>query len=129
MNTNNVISADAADDLTGKEYHVVSLDTDGVELAASGDSAPVRILGTLLRAQVHQEDGVYAGKPVAVQLKAGSIHYATIGASTATITKGAGLIIDSANPGRLVPSESNSVAFAWEASTVANGGVIRVVFL
>ena len=125
MNTNNVVSADAAGDLTGKTYHVVKLTSTGVDLAASGD-API---GTLLRAQPHQEDGVYTGKAVAVQLKDASIHYATIGASTAAVAKGSGLILDSANPGRLVPSESNPICRAWEAFTGANGGVVRVYFL
>ncbi len=125
MNTSNVVSADGAVDLTGKEYHCVKLTTTGIDLASSGD-VPI---GTLLRGQVHREDGVYLGQPVAVQLKRASINYAVIGASTAAIAKGDGLILDSANPGRLVPSESSPIARAWEALTGANGGVIRVIFL
>jgi hypothetical protein len=125
MNTNNVVSADAAGDLTGKEYHVVKLTSTGIDLCDSGSNP----IGTMLRAMPHQEDGVYLGKAVAVQLKQASLHFAVIGATTAAVAIGAGLILDSGNPGRLVPSESNPIAQSWEAFTGSNGGVVRVIFL
>lgn len=127
MNTNNVVSAVAAVDLTGKEYRVVKLATNGIDLAGTGDTA----LGTLLRGQTKQEDGVYGGEACAVQLKAGSIHFAVIGASSAAVARGAGLILDAnaENAGKLVPSESNPIARAWDAFTAKDGAIVQVVFL
>lgn len=129
MNTNNVVSADAAGNLTGKEYRVVQLTSGGVDLAAAGDED--KVIGTLLRAQPHQESGTYAGKAVAVQLKQGALHYATLGNTSASITKGATLVLDSDgdNPGKLIPGASDVVALAWEALTGADNAVIRVVFV
>ena len=127
MNTNNVISLAAAGNLTGKEYHLVKLTSTGVDLAAFADTALV--VGTLLRGQPVQEDGTYLGKAVAVQLKAASVHYAILGATTAAIAIGAGLILDAANPGRLVPSETNPVARSVQNCTGIIGGVIEVIFL
>ncbi len=127
MNTNNVVSAPAAGDLTGKEYRVLTLTSDGVDLAGSGDN----IIGTLLRAMPHQEDGAYAGKAVGIQLKPGSVHFATIGADSSAVAAGAGLILDTAsgNEGKLIPSESNPVAIAWDAFTASDSAVVRVLFL
>jgi hypothetical protein len=125
MNTNNVVSAVGAVDLTGKEFHVVKLATNGIDLASSGDVA----IGTLQRGQTKQEDGVYLGKAVAVQLKDASVHFAVVGASTAAVARGAGLILDSANPGRLVPSESSPICKAWDAFTAINGAIVQVIFL
>lgn len=129
MNTNNVPSIPAAADLTGKEYRVVKLTSTGVNLTTPSDSAV--IIGTLVRAQPHQEDGVYAGKAVAVQLIGGSVHYATIGFSSAAVAQGATLALDAAaeNTGKLVPSGSNVVAVAYEAFTAADGAIVRVIFL
>lgn len=127
MNTNNVISFKAAGNLTGKEYHLVKMTSTGVDLATSVDT--VGILGTLLRAMPIQEDGVYLGKAVAVQLTHGSIHYAILGATVAAIASGAGLILDVANPGRLIPSETSPVARSVQACTGAIGAIIEVYFL
>lgn len=126
MNTNNVVSAPGAADLTGKEYRVVKMTSTGINLCASGN-----IAGTLLRAQPHQEDGVYAGKAVAVHLAYASINNAMIGFSSAAVAAGAGLILDTAsgNDGKLVPSESSPVAIAWEAFTAADGAIVRVQFI
>jgi hypothetical protein len=129
MNTdNNVVSGDAAGNLTGKEYRVVTLTSGGIDLAVA---ASTKILGTLLRAMPVQEDGTYAGKAVAVQRKHAGIHHATIGNSSAVVAKGAGLILDpsASNPGKLVPSESSPIAAAWEAFTASDGAIVRVVFL
>lgn len=125
MNPHNVVSQEAARDLTGQEYKIVTITSTGIDLLASGG----RLVGTLLRAQPHQEDGVYAGKAVGIQLAQGSIHFAQIGASSAAVLRGAGLIIDAANPGQLIPSETNSIAIAWEAFTAAQGAIVRIVFL
>lgn len=127
MNTSNIISAPAAADLSGKEYHVVKLTATGVDIALFADT--VGQLGTLLRAVPHQEDGVYLGKAVAVQLRHASLHYATIGASSAAVAAGAGLILDTANPGKLVPSETAPIARAFQAFTASSGCVVRVYFL
>jgi len=125
MNTNSVVSLPAAADLTGKEYSVVGLTSTGVDLADAGD----QIIGTLVRAQPHQEDGSYTGKAVAVQLKREGIHFAILGATSAAIASGAGLILDSGNDGALIPSESSPIAIAVDAHTGVIGGIIRVYFL
>lgn len=127
MNTNNVVSAVAAADLTGKEYYQVKLTSTGIDLAGTGDTP----IGTLARATPHQEDGVYAGKAVAVQLKAASIHFAVIGASSASVARGAGLILDtnSENKGKLTPSESSPIARAWDAFTATDGLIVQIVYL
>ncbi len=127
MNHNNIVSLKAAGNLTGKEYHVVKLTSTGVDLAAFADT--VGQLGTLLRAMPVQEDGVYLGKAVAVQLKHASIHYAILGATTATIAIGDGMILDTANPGRLVMSETAPIARSVQACTGIIGAIIEVVFL
>ncbi len=126
MNTSNVVSAPAAANLSGKEYRVVKQTSTGINLCASGN-----IVGTLLRASPVQEDAVYVGKAVAVQLAHGSIHFACIGFSSAAVAVGAGLILDTGtgNEGKLIPSESNPVAIAWEAFTGADGAIVRVLFL
>jgi hypothetical protein len=127
MNTNNVVSADAATNLTGKEYRVVKLTSTGVDLCTSAATA----IGTLIRAMPYQEDGVYLGKSVAVQLLKSSLHFATIGNSSAAVAKGATLALDPAtgNEGKLVPSGSNVIALAWEAFAAADGAVVRVIFV
>jgi hypothetical protein len=125
MNTNNVVSAPAASNLTGKEFFVVKMTATGIDIAATGDT----IVGTLLRAQVYQEDGNYVGKSVAVFRRYAGIHYAVIGASTAAVAQGATLAIDGANPGRLIPSGTGVVAIAWDAFTAVNGGIVRVAFI
>lgn len=127
MNTSNVVSVNAAGDLRNKEYHVLKLTSTGVDLATSSDAAI--LVGTLLRAMPTQEDGVYLGKSCGVMLLPGSVHFVTIGASSAAVAIGAGLILDSANPGKLVPSESSPIARAWEAFTGASGAVVRAVFI
>jgi hypothetical protein len=125
MNTNNVVSADAAANLTGKEYRVVKLTSTGVDLCGSG-ATPI---GTLIRAMPYQEGGVYVGKSVAVQLCNASLHFATLGNTSAAIAKGATLILDTAtgNEGKLIPG-SPAIALAWEAVTGADNAVIRVIF-
>jgi hypothetical protein len=125
MNVNNVVSAVGAADLTGKEYYQVKLTTTGIDIAASGDTP----IGTLARGQTKREDGVYAGVAVAVQLKAASIHFAVLGATSAAIARGAGLILDSANAGKLVPSESSPIARAWDAITGADSAVVQIIYL
>lgn len=126
MNTNNVVSQVAAADLTGKEHQLVKLTSTGINIAASGD----RIIGTLQRAMPKQEDGVYAGKAVDVFLtRSRWVGYATLGATSAAIALGAGLIPDAANPGYMVPSESNPIAIAWQALTGAHGVKINALFL
>jgi hypothetical protein len=125
MNTNNVVSAPAAANLTGKEFRVVKLSSAGIDLCDSAASP----LGTLIRAQVYQEDGVYAGKAVAVQLAPGSVHFAMIGNSSAAIAAGAKLQLDTAvgNEGKLIPG--GTLAVAWDSFNAADGAIVRVVFL
>lgn len=127
MNTNNVISGNAAGNLTGKEYRVVRLTSGGIDLCTSSATA----IGTLIRAMPVQEDGSYTGKSVAVQLLKSSLHFATLGNTSAAIAVGATLALDSAtgNEGKLIPSGSNVIALAWEAVTGADGAIIRVLFV
>lgn len=127
MNTNNVVSQVQAADLAGKEHQLVKLTSTGIDIAASGD----RAIGTLMRAGVKQEAGFVANKTACdvFLCKGGYIAYAVLGATSAAIALGAGLIADAANPGRLVPSESDPIAVAWQAATGAHGTVIRALFL
>jgi len=127
MNTNNVISFEGAVDLTGKEYLAVKMTATGIDLAASGD----KVIGTILRGQIKREDNVYLGQPVAVQLKAGSVHYVKLGIVAGSLAKGAGLILDAANAGHLVASETNPIAQLVQAVTGAQtlGGVAEAVFI
>jgi hypothetical protein len=126
MNTNNVVSAPAAADLTGKEHYCVKMTSTGVNIATSADAAI--LLGTLHRAMPGQEDGVYLGKAVAVFRRYAGIHYAVIGASSAAVAQGATLGLDAANPGKLVPG-GTAVAVAWDAFTAADGAIVRVAFI
>lgn len=126
MNTNNVVSLPAAANLTGKEHYIVKMTSTGVDIAASTDVAA--ILGTLMRAQPYQEDGVYVGDAVAVFRRYAGIHYAVIGASTAAVAAGATLAMDAANPGKLVPSGTGPIAIAVDAFTAYNGAIVRVIF-
>lgn len=128
MNTNNVVSAPGAANLAGKEARVVKMTSTGINLTtATAD----KIVGTLLRAAPTQESGVYAGKAVGVQLARGSVHYATIGNSSAAVGQGdtLALDIDPDNPGKLVPSGSNVIAIAWHAFTASDGLIVEVVFV
>lgn len=124
MNINHVISLAGSADLTGLEYSVVKLTSTGVALAASGDN----VLGTLLRASPHQEDGVYLGKAVAVQLWNGGVHYAKLGADTSAVAIGDTLAVDGSNPGQLIKSASNVVAVSAQAFTAVQGAVVQVIF-
>jgi hypothetical protein len=126
MNTNNVVSAPGAADLSGKEHFVVKMTSTGVNLATSADAAI--LLGTLHRAAPRQEDGVYIGKAVAVFRRYAGVHYAVIGNSSAAVAQGATLGLDAANPGKLVPG-GTAVAVAWDAFTAADGAIVRVVFI
>jgi hypothetical protein len=125
MDTNNVVSAPAATNLNGKEFRVVTVGSAGIDLCAS-TGAPI---GTLIRGQNVQEDGVYAGKSVAIQLAPGSIHFAMIGASSAAVAAGANLQLDAAvgNEGKLIPG--GTLAKAWDSFNAADGAIVRVVFL
>lgn len=126
MNTNNVVSQVQAADMAGKEHQLVKLTSTGIDIAASTD----RNIGTLMRAGVKQETGTAVGKPCDIYLaRGGYVAYAVLGATSAAIAMGAGLIADSANPGRLVPSESSPIALAWQAITGAHGSVMRVLFI
>lgn len=128
MNTNNVVSQVVAADLSGKEHLLVKLTSTGINVAASTD----RNIGTLMRGNVKPLEGASAvGLACDVYLaKGGYISYAVLGATSAAITMGLGLIADSANPGKLVPSETNSIAIAWQALAAgADGSIIRVLFL
>jgi hypothetical protein len=126
MNTNNVVSAPGAADLSGKEHFCVKMTTTGVNLATSADGAI--LLGTLMRAAPRQEDGVYLGKAVAVFRRYAGVHYAVIGNSSAAVAQGATLGLDAANPGKLVPG-GTTVAISWDAFTAADGAIVRVVFV
>ncbi len=126
MNTNNVVSAPGAADLSGKEHFVVKMTSTGINLATSADAAVV--VGTLMRAAPHQEDGIYLGKAVAVFRRYAGVHYAVIGNSSAAVAQGASLGLDAANPGKLIPG-GTAVAVAWDAFTAADGAIIRVVFI
>lgn len=125
MNTNNVVSAPGAANLTGKEFRLVKIGSAGIDLC---DSSSVPI-GTLIRSMPVQEDGVYAGKAVAVQLCPGSIHFAMIGNSSAAVAAGANLQLDAAvgNEGKLIPG--GTLAKAWDSFNAADGAIVRVVFL
>lgn len=126
MNTNNVVSAPGAADLSGKEHFCVKMTSTGVNIATSADAAI--LLGTLHRAAPCQEDGVYIGKAVAVFRRYAGIHYAVIGNSSAAVAQGATLGLDAANPGKLVPG-GTAVAVAWDAFTAADGAIVRVAFI
>jgi hypothetical protein len=127
MDTYNVVSAPAATNLNGKEFRVVKVGSAGIDLCDSASSP----IGTLLRGQNVQEDGVYAGKAVAVQLCPASIHFAMIGASSAAIACGASLVLDAAvgNEGKLIPGAAPGIAKAWDSFNAADGAIVRVVFL
>lgn len=126
MNTNNVVSQVQAADMAGKEHQLVKLTSTGINIAASTD----RNIGTLMRAGTKQESGSAVGIACDVFLtKGGYVAYAVLGATSAAIAMGAGLIPDSANPGRLVPSETNPIALAWQAMTGAHGSIMRVLFI
>jgi hypothetical protein len=128
MNTNNVVSAPAAANLTGKEHLVVKMTATGIDIATSADGAI--LVGTLMRAQPYQEDGVYAGKSVAVFRLHAGVHYVVMGASTAAVAQGAWLYLDPANPGKFIPTGTPpGIAIAWDAFTSANGAVVRAVFI
>lgn len=126
MNTNNVVSQVQAADMAGKEHQLVKLTSTGINIAASTD----RNIGTLMRAGTKQESGSAVGIACDVFLtKGGYVAYAVLGATSAAIAMGAGLIPDAANPGRLVPSETNPIALAWQAMTGAHGSIMRVLFI
>lgn len=126
MNTNNIVSAPGARDLSGKEHFAVKMTSTGIDLATSADAAI--LLGTLHRAAPRQEDGVYLGKAVAVFRRYAGVHYAVIGNSSAAVAQGATLGLDAANPGKLVPG-GTAVAVAWDAFTAADGAIVRVAFI
>lgn len=127
MNFNNVVSAPQAADLSGKENYAVKMTSTGINLSATAN----RTIGTLRRAHPKQWTGSAVGLAVDVYLNSGQISYATLGNTSAAIATGAGLILDtdSANIGKLVPSETNSVAIAWQAATGADGTQIQVLWL
>lgn len=127
MDTNNVISLKEASDLAGSEYKCVKLTSTGVAVATSSDGAIM--VGTLLRAAPHQEDGVYAGKACAVHRRYSGVHFAQIGVSSAAVAAGATLALDAATDGALVPSASNVVAVSCDAFTAALGAIVRVIFV
>lgn len=125
MNFNTVVSHIQAADLSGKENQFVKMTPTGINLAAAGD----RIIGTLRRAHPKQWDGSPVGLAVDIYLGRGNIMYATLGATVATIALGAGLVMDGANPGKLIPGETDPIAIAWQACTGADGTQIQVLFL
>lgn len=128
MNTNNVVSQKASADLTGKENYGVKLTSTGIAVAASTD----KIIGTLRRSHVKpQEGGTAVGLACDIFLcKGGYISNVVLGFTSAAIAMGAGMIWDTANPGKMVPSESSPVGVAWQAlSAGADGTVMEVLFL
>jgi len=125
MNTNNVVSQVVAADLSGKEHLLVKLTSTGINIAASTD----RIIGTLMRGNVKKESGSAVGLACDVFLTGGFLHYAVLGATSAAIAMGAGLIPDPDNNGHMIPSESDPIAIAWQAITGAHGSVLRALFL
>lgn len=127
MDINNVVSLKAAGDLTGQEYKCVKITSTGVAVATSSDNAT--FIGTLLRAMPKQEDGVYAGKAVAVHYRyGGGVHYAIIGNSSAAIAAGTSLGLDAANAGYLKEG-GTAVAISVDSFTAAHGAVVRVMFI
>jgi hypothetical protein len=115
MNVNPVVSADAAVDLSGKEYVGVKLTSAGIDIAGAAD----RRIGTLLR-------GAVAGAAVAVHLdKANGIQFAKIGTSTA-LTRGDELE-QGANGVLNKKSSGTAVALAWETQSNTDGAVVRVL--
>lgn len=130
MNTNNVVSAPVSADLSGKENYLVKMTSTGIALAASTDVA--KTIGTLRRGNIKKDDGSSAvGLACDVFLcrQGGCISYVVLGATSAAIASGAGLIMDSANPGKMVPSESSPIAVAWQALTGADGVQINALFI
>lgn len=128
MNFNNVVSAPQAADLSGKENQTVKMTSTGINISAFGDTG--RTIGTLRRAHPKQWTGSAVGLAVDVYLNKGHISYATLGNTSAAIATGAGLIVDTNNPGKLVPSETASVAIAWQATAgAADGTQIQVLWL
>ena len=129
MNTNNVISAPVASDLSQGtlEHSVVKMTSTGIALC---DSASVPV-GTLLRANMAPALGQSAvGFACDVFVGSKYVHFAQLGATSAALASGAALYLDSANPGQLVPSGGTIVAYAWEAAPVTfQGAIIRVLFL
>lgn len=130
MNTNNVVSHKVAADLSGAKEHLrVKLTSTGINIAASGD----RAIGSLARGNVKPINGGSAvGLACDIYLASGkNVDYAVLGNTSAAIALGAGLIADTDadNPGKLIPSESSSIAIAWQAVTGADGAVIQVLYL
>jgi len=128
MNVHNVVSHVVAADLSGKEYQLVKLTATGIDIAASTD----RAIGTLMRGNVKVESGSAVGKACDVYLRGGAnIAYVKLGAVAGTLSLGAGLIADAANPGSMVASETNAIAIVWQKVTGAQtaGAVVQVLFL
>ena len=126
MNTNTVVSLPAAEDLSGYDHVALTLGANGVSRAGTGD----RIIGTLMRGNVHVEAGFVAGvTAVDVFLTGGNgFHVAPVGNDT-TITRGDDL--QGAAGGTLVKQTSGrAVAQALEGSGAnPSGGIIRVIWI
>lgn len=126
MDINSVVSLKAAGDLTGQEYKCIKLTSTGATIATSADAAI--LVGTMIRAMPHQEDGNYVGKAIAVHRRYSGVHFAMIGNSSAAVAAGATLGLDAANPGMLVPG-GTTVAVSVDAFTAASGVIVRVIFV
>ena len=127
MNTNNVVSAPVAADLSSnKEHLMVKMTSTGINIAGSGD----RIIGTLHRGNVKPNDGASAvGLACDVFLtRSHWVGYAVLGTTTAAIALGDTLAAE-ASTGKLVPSGSNVIAIAWQALTGSDGTIMRVLWV
>jgi hypothetical protein len=125
MNQNNVVSLKGATNLSGKEFRVVTLTANGVDVCAS----TAQPIGTLIRAAPVQEDGNYLGKAVAVQLGPASVHFCMMGTGTGAIAAGTLLGLDTVagNEGMLIPG--GTVAISVDAFNSAPGVIVRVIFI
>jgi hypothetical protein len=118
MNFNNVVSGNAASDLSGKEDLALKLTATGFDLAGATD----RVIGTLLR-------GAVAGKAVDVFLNKIGLRYVAVGNATAIAI---GDELEQAAGGTFVKKTTGAVAaLAFEAAPANsnNGGKIRAILL
>jgi predicted RecA/RadA family phage recombinase len=115
MNTGHVVSAVAAEDLSGKEFALVKLTSTGVAVAGASD----KIIGTVIR-------GAAAGHAVAVFLVKNGLQFVTVGNNTAIAV---GEELEQAANGTVVKKTTGTaVGVAWEAAPAnANTGKIRAI--
>lgn len=115
MNTGHVVSAIAAEDLSGKEFTLVKLTSTGVAVAGATD----KIIGSVIR-------GAVTGQAVAVFLVKNGLQFVTVGNGTAISI---GDELEQAANGTVVKKTSGTaVGVAWEAAPAGSAtGKIRAI--